>query len=117
VRKSPADVGQRPDGDSEIPEATAKRNVGTIVDPVWASTEWTLGRATRTDRFWWIVLGYFLALVAWYAIQVHQTKYLVEVGFTPVVAAWALGAVNIVAIPGQILLGALSDRIGREGCG
>jgi MFS family permease len=52
--------------------------------------------------------------VAWYAVQVHQTKYLVEVGFSPVVAAWALGAVSVVAIPGQVLLGALSDRIGRE---
>jgi MFS family permease len=31
-----------------------------------------------------------------------------------VVAAWALGAVSVIAIPGQILLGALSDRIGRE---
>ncbi|MCA6122660.1 MFS transporter [Bradyrhizobium sp. WSM 1704] len=30
------------------------------------------------------------------------------------VAAWALGAVSVIAIPGQILLGGLSDRIGRE---
>jgi MFS family permease len=60
------------------------------------------------------VLGYFCALVAWYAVQVHQTKYLIEVGFTPIVAAWALGIVSVVAIPGQIGLGALSDRIGRE---
>jgi MFS family permease len=68
----------------------------------------------RTARFWWIAIGYFLALIAWYAVQVHQTKYLVEVGFSPLVAAWALGAVAVIAIPGQILLGALSDRIGRE---
>jgi MFS family permease len=68
----------------------------------------------RTRRFWWIALGYFLALVAWYAVQVHQTKYLVEVGLSASVAAWALGAISVVAIPGQILLGALSDRVGRE---
>ncbi len=70
--------------------------------------------ALRTTRFWLIALAYFLALIAWYAVQVHQTKYLVEIGFPPLVAAWALGAVAIIAIPGQILLGALSDRIGRE---
>ena len=68
----------------------------------------------RTGRFWWIVLGYFCGLFAWYAVQVHQTKYLIEVGFTPLMAAWALGIVSVVAIPGQIGLGALSDRIGRE---
>ena len=114
VRKSPADIGQNPDGDAALPDAAGGANSATIVDPVWAATDWTLDRAARTARFWWIVLGYFLALIAWYAVQVHQTKYLVEIGFSPLVAAWALGAVSIVAIPGQILLGALSDRIGRE---
>ena len=68
----------------------------------------------RTSRFWWIALGYFGALFAWYAVQVHQTKYLIEVGFTPLVAAWSLGIVSVVGIPGQIGFGALSDRIGRE---
>jgi MFS family permease len=68
----------------------------------------------RTARFWWIALGYFSALIAWYAVQVHQTKYLIEVGFSPMTAAWALGLVSVVAIPGQIFLGGLSDRVGRE---
>ncbi|HEY0908969.1 MAG TPA: MFS transporter [Bradyrhizobium sp.] len=114
LKKGPADVGQRPDGDNASPEMMVKRNAAAIVDPAWAATEWTLGRAARTARFWWIMLGYFLVLIAWYAVQVHQTKYLVEIGFPPLLAAWALGAVSIIAIPGQILLGALSDRIGRE---
>ena len=114
VRKSPAEVGQNPDGDIGSGAAAAEAKAVTVVDPAWAAIDWTLARAARSGRFWWIVLGYFLALVAWYAVQVHQTKYLVEVGFTPVVAAWALGGVSIIAIPGQILLGALSDRIGRE---
>jgi MFS family permease len=37
-----------------------------------------------------------------------------EIGFTPLVAAWSLGVVSVAGIPGQIVLGALSDRIGRE---
>jgi len=67
-----------------------------------------------TRRFWWIVVGYFCALLAWYAVQVHQTQYLVEVGFSSGVAAWGLGTVSVAGIPGQIVFGALSDRIGRE---
>jgi MFS family permease len=47
-------------------------------------------------------------------VQVHQTKYLTEIGFSPADAAWALGFVSFVAVPGQIALGHLSDRIGRE---
>jgi len=114
VKKTPADVGQNPDGDRASPDTAAKRHVPAIIDPAWAAIEWTLRRALRTARFWWIALGYFLAMIAWYAVQVHHTKYLVEIGFSPLVAAWALGAVSIIAIPGQILLGASSDRIGRE---
>ena len=67
-----------------------------------------------TARCRWIALGYFCALYVWYAVQVHQTKYLVEIGFPAPVAAWALGLVSLVAIPGQIALGHRSDRIGRE---
>jgi hypothetical protein len=44
----------------------------------------------------------------------HQTKYLVEIGFSASHAAWALGFVSLAGIPGQIALGYLSDRVGRE---
>jgi MFS family permease len=84
------------------------------VDAAWAAVDWTLARATRTARFWWIAIGYFTGLFAWYAVQVHQTKYLTEIGFSPTDAAWALGFVSLAGIPGQIALGWLSVRIGRE---
>jgi MFS family permease len=114
VRKKPEDLGLLPDGDSQSRPAAGPRRSLQIVDPGWAGTTWTLARAARTSRFLWIVLGYFCALLAWYAVQVHQTKYLMEIGFTPLVAAWSLGVVSVVGIPGQIVLGALSDRLGRE---
>jgi MFS family permease len=84
------------------------------VDPDWAAIDWTLARAIRTARFWWLSLGFFCGLYVWYAVQVHQTKYLIEIGFSPGVAAWALGLVSLLGIPGGIVLGHLSDRIGRE---
>ena len=55
-----------------------------------------------------------MAMYAWYAVQVHQTKYLLSIGIAPTLAAWALGFVSLAGIPGQVALGALSDRIGRE---
>ncbi|HKU99004.1 MAG TPA: MFS transporter, partial [Vineibacter sp.] len=85
-----------------------------VVDAAWAAVDWTLARALRTRRFWWIAVAYVSGLYVWYAVQVHQTQYLVEIGFTAHDAAWALGVVSLVAIPGQIALGYISDRIGRE---
>ena len=90
------------------------RHATNVVDRAWAAVDWTLGRALRTWRFWWLAIGYFCGLFSWYAVQVHQTKYLIEIGFAPGAAAWALGLVSLVAVPGQIALGHLSDRIGRE---
>jgi MFS family permease len=113
LRKRPEDIGLEPDGDA-APSASSAKPVSNIVDPVWAGIDWTLGRALRTARFWWISLGYFGGLYVWYAVQVHQTKYLLDIGFSPNAAVWALGAVSLLGIPGQIWLGHLSDRVGRE---
>lgn len=113
LRKRPQDLGLQPDGDA-APQAGIAAAPSNVVDEAWAAVDWTLARAARTARFWWIAFGYFCALYAWYAIQVHQTKYLVDIGFTPTTAAWALGLVSLLGIPGQIALGHVSDRIGRE---
>ena len=113
LHKRPEDIGLLPDGDA-APGPTAAAKPTNVVDPAWAAVDWTLGRAMLTARFWWIALGYFCGLYAWYAVQVHQTKFLTEIGFSPVVAAWALGFVSLMGIPGQVALGHISDRIGRE---
>jgi MFS family permease len=112
LKQHPEDIGLRPDG---LPSADASSgHAANIIDHAWAAVHWTLGRALRTRRFWWLSAGYFGAMFSWYAVQVHQTKYLIEVGFKPGEAAWALGLVSLVAVPGQVALGHLSDRIGRE---
>ena len=115
TRRRPEDMGLFPDGD-QAPAASGRggRHPANVVDQTWASVDWTLTRAMRTARFWWVSLGFFGGLWAWYAVQVHQTKYLIEIGFAPTVAAYALGFVGFTGIVGQIALGHISDRIGRE---
>jgi MFS family permease len=113
LRKRPEDLGLLPDGEA-APQMGARKSRSDIVDPVWVGSLWTLSRALRTGRFWWLALGYFCALYIWYAVQVHQTKFLLDIGFSSNVGVWALGLVSLLGIPGQILLGHLSDRIGRE---
>jgi predicted MFS family arabinose efflux permease len=106
LRRQPADMGLEPDGDAVAGTASPAAKTPSL--------DWTLGRALSAPRFWWLAFAYFCGLFTWYAVQVHQTKYLTEVGFDPTSAAWALGLVSLVAVPGQIALGHLSDRIRRE---
>src|SRR5215831_10031001 len=89
LRRRPEDIGLEADGDRSSRDGAPVRRGANVVDPAWAAVDWTLPRAARTARFWWIAVGYFCGLFAWYAVQVHQTKYLIEVGFSPAHAAWA----------------------------
>ena len=58
LRRRPEDLGLEPDG------ACAAGNTGTVsraenvVDAAWAAVDWTLARAIRTTRFWWIAVSY-----------------------------------------------------------
>ena len=113
--RRPQDIGLVPDGDTAAYAAdAARKHPANVVDQAWASIEWTLGRAMKTARFWWLAVGFFGGLWAWYAVQVHQTRYLIDIGFDPKTAALALGLVPLMGIPGQIALGHFSDRFGRE---
>ena len=114
-RMRPEDMGLLPDGE-EAPEpgGPARAPVDPVVDRAWAETEWTLALALRTYRFWCVAGAYFCSLFIWYAIQVHQTRFLIDAGFEPSLAALALGMGAFFGIGGQIGVGALSDRWGRE---
>jgi sugar phosphate permease len=107
LRRRPQELGLHPDGDASAPARPATQTAPSGED-------WTLRAAIRTPVFWWLALAYASGLYAWYAVQVHQTRYLREVGFSGQQAAWALGLVSLAGIPGQIALGHLSDRIARE---
>lgn len=114
-RQRPADIGLMPDGNSVVDDAQgAGKSIDNVVDSAWVAIEWTLFRAMKTVRFWLLACGFFCAMFVWYGILVHQTKYLLDTGFDADVAAYALGLVGLLGIVGQIVLGHLSDRIGRE---
>jgi MFS family permease len=114
-RRRPEELGLAPDGDPPAGAGGHVQRAGeAVVDHDWVATDWTLARAMRTRRFWWLALASTTSLYAWYAVQVHQTKYLTELGFPPEVAAYALGLVGLSGSVGQILLGYVSDRLRRE---
>ncbi|MGY8960662.1 MAG: MFS transporter, partial [Alphaproteobacteria bacterium] len=116
-RGRPEDIGLRADGRRDGDDDGAGAGDGrddNIVDGEWAARRWTLGLAIRTARFWWLAGAFFCGLFAWYAVLVHQTKFLLDLGFSSELTAFALGLVSFAAIFGQIAIGAISDRLGRE---
>ncbi len=114
-RRHPEDVGLLADGEkAEQTKLSKQTNPDNVVDRDWAEIDWTLRRALKTTRFWWFAAAVFCALYVYYTVQVHQTKFLIEVGFSTKEAAFALGLVGLTGVAGMLGLGYLSDRIGRE---
>jgi MFS family permease len=76
--------------------------------------DWTLGRAIRTLAFWCLILAFFLLPLGIFPIIVHQVAYIIDHGYSRILAASIFGAVGFLSSIGRLLFGTLSDRIGRE---
>ncbi len=114
-RQRPEDLGLNPDGDpASHDDQETGEPTDNVVDHSWVAVDWTLPRALKTARFWWLALGFFCTMFIWYTIIVHQTQYLLDAGLDAAYAALVLGSVSLLGVGGQIGLGQLSDRIGRE---
>ena len=115
-RGRPQAMGLEPDGGPARGRGgrPAPPAADPVVDQAWAAVDWTLARAARTGRFWWVFLAFFCGLFVWYAVQAHQTQFLLEQGFAAELAATALGLVTLFGVGGQLMIGWLSDRLGRE---
>jgi MFS family permease len=59
LQQRPADLGLAPDGDHSMHTSAAGGLTAYVVDAAWVAVDWTLGRAMRTARFWWVAVGYF----------------------------------------------------------
>ena len=95
-------------------KAGGHRREVVIVDRKWAETEWTIGKAIRTFRFWALTLGMAMLSAGFVIISVQLVAYLKDKGYSSTLAASAVGFEGLVNIIGRFLGGALSDRIGRE---
>ncbi len=107
-RRRPSDLGLEPDG---VPRA---RRADGSEDDSPAPEGPTLAEAVARPAFWFFALAAFGMLWCWYAVQVHQTQFLLDVGFTSGVAGLALALVSAAGVFGQINGGWMADRLGRE---
>ena len=74
--------------------------------------DWTLGEAMRTRPFWGLVWVFFFTAMGMFAIMVQTVAYLVERGFSPIVAATAFGFASMLSVVGVVGTGAIADRVG-----
>jgi MFS family permease len=75
---------------------------------------WTLGRAVRTAAFWGLFAVFFFTAASIFGTILQAVAYLVEIGFEPIEAATAFGALGVMSVLGMVATGWLADRVGRR---
>lgn len=85
-----------------------------ILDKEWAETDWTVGKAVRSFRFWALTLVMAMFAAGFFLISVQLVAYLEDKGYSPIMAASVVGLQGLLNVAGKFIGGLLSDRIGRE---
>ena len=116
ARRSPQDIGLNPDGDGGG-EATATSRSSfqvKVMDASWAGRQWTLAKAMRTRRFWFLAFAFFFLAFAYQGTLLHAVSAMVDDGLDRETAAYFFGILGVAGSVGKIAMGYLSDLFGRE---
>jgi MFS family permease len=116
-RRSPAEVGQYPDGIPPEPDNHGTLQPETLPQKPPLSEHsvlWTPWTALRNRSFWWMALVVFSLSFHTNMLVVHQAAHMVDAGYSRILAASLVGLVGLIRSVGGILCGSLSDRVGRE---
>ena len=106
LKKSPAELGVLSDG--------VKVSLNQTRDDHLQQTSLTLREAIRTRSFYVILLMYLFFSSNIFFITTHLIPHVTDVGFSAMEAATVLSMVGAVAIVGGVLMGIVSDRMGRR---
>ena len=97
MRRSPEDVGLKPDGDDgpdERTDAAATDKRDSLASAVAAdATPWSWREVIGTDTFWIVCFIYGMANIGIAGLNLHVFAYVTDIGFSPLVAATVLSII------------------------
>ena len=102
MRRDPESMGLHPDGERPAPRE--------LTEP----GEWPLSRAVRTPTFWLLGATFTATWVPVFIPLVHLVPFTRDLGYSPLVGAWSVSTLGAAAVAGRLVMGPLSDRIGRR---
>ncbi len=110
LKKDPGDMGLLPDGvksEAAQPGPQKKEIKAQLTGP-------SLLQASRTSNFWFLGLIWLLLSLDVHLVFVHVVPYAVDMGNSLMDAAIILTLIGGTTIPGRLLVGSVSDTIGRK---
>lgn len=108
LKKDPAEIGALPDGvkpDEVVIEAEKGTSPGAGL---------LLLPALKTRSFWLIIFTWVLFASSVFLLLTHIVPHAIDIGFSAGEAATILSLIGITVIAGRVMMGIISDRIGRK---
>lgn len=115
VRRTPEDMGLRPDGAAEpvANDGGSARGQRTTNQQSANETEmlWTRAEAVRTTAFWLLVITFGISSVGVTGLNLHVYPYVTDIGHSPVVAATVMSVIASMQLASPLAWGFLAERI------
>jgi OFA family oxalate/formate antiporter-like MFS transporter len=108
VVRDPEKMDLYPDGRRPVESSPARTH-----ESVPITDEWTLASAKRTSAFWLLNAIFTLTWLVIFMPMVHIVPFAVDLGISPVRAAMTISVIGIAGFAGRLLLGPISDHLGR----
>ena len=105
MKRDPESLGLTPDGDPPAPS-------GGAASP--ASRDYTIAQAMKSRAFWVLFALFAATWIPVFSPLVHLVPLARGLGVKPMLAATLVSALGMAAIAGRLVLGTLSDRVGRR---
>lgn len=113
LRKDPSDLGLSPDGVKSEPLQTASQTKESLAQPI----AYSVVQAFRTSQFWLLGFTWIFLSLCLHLIFVHAVPHAVDMGISPMDASVMLSLMGAANIPGRLVVGKVSDTIGRKTLG
>lgn len=114
MRRSPEDMGLRPDGDERVePNVDARGHHRGALESQTARDEaiWTWPAIIRTQTFWIVCFIYGMANVGIAGLNLHVFAYVTDIGFSTLVGATVLSIIASTQLGSTLIWGFLGERM------
>jgi MFS family permease len=110
IRNRPEEMGQTPDSISHAHANTIEEETSQTSRVYQSPVDWQTGQAIRNPTIWLITTLCAAGSLALGTVTAHQFAYLIDIGFSPIVAAMSMSLVFGMSILGRLGVGLLGVR-------
>jgi MFS transporter, OFA family, oxalate/formate antiporter len=115
VRRSPEEMGLRPDGASDRladrESGSQRKKTSEVLLENDSNVVWTRAEAARTSAFWLLVITFGISSVGVTGLNLHVYSYVTDLGHSPVVAATVMSVIASMQLASPLAWGVLAERI------